>query len=158
MITKTQSNNWKISWQLLSVILAFSFGGVGFIATTALLRLPNNPSCSRISLFFSSATNRIYCAQLQADKNTVESLLEAITLLEALSPNHPLGNEINRHIAEWSNDILLLAEKELNKGKLEEAIAIARKIPSQVENYNSIEEKIAHWTKRKQFKKKSRQN
>lgn len=147
MVTKIQSNNLKISWQLLSVILALSFGGVGFIATTALLRLPNNPSCNRISLFFSSATNRIYCAQLQADKNTVDSLLAAITLLEALSPNHPLRNEINRHIAEWSNDILLLAEKELDKGKLEEAIVIARKIPSQVENYNVIEEKIAQWTK-----------
>lgn len=146
MITKTESNNWKISWQLLSVILAVSFGGVGFIATTALLRLPNNPSCNRISLFFSSATNRIYCAQLQAEKNTVDSLLEAITLVEALSPNHPLRNEINRHVEEWSNDILLLAEKELNKGKLEEAIAIARKIPSEVENYNTIEEKIAQWT------------
>ncbi|BAQ61832.1 chromosome segregation ATPases [Geminocystis sp. NIES-3708] len=146
MITKTESNNWKISWQLLSVILAVSFGGVGFIATTALLRLPNNPSCNRISLFFSSATNRIYCAQLQAEKNTVDSLLEAITLVEALSPNHPLRNEINRHVEEWSNDILLLADKELNKGKLEEAIAIARKIPSEVKNYTAIEDKIAQWT------------
>lgn len=147
MITKTQNGNLKISWQLLSVILAVSFGTVGFIATTALLRLPSNPSCNRVSLFFSSATNRIYCAQLQAEKNTVDSLLKAITLLEVLSPNHPLRNELNRHIEEWSNDILVLAENELNKGKLDEAIAIARKIPSQVENYNSIEEKIAQWTK-----------
>lgn len=147
MITKTEGNNVKISWQLLSVILAVSFGGVGFIATTALLRLPNNPSCNRISLFFSSATNRIYCAQLQAEKNTVDSLLEAISLVETLSPEHPLRNEINRHVQEWSNDILLLAEKELNKGKLEEAIAIARKIPSEVANYNLVEEKIAKWTK-----------
>ncbi|MBL1211593.1 hypothetical protein [Geminocystis sp. GBBB08] len=146
MTTKTESNNWQISWQLLSVILALSFGGVGFIATTALLRLPSNPSCNRISLFFSSATNRIYCAQLQADKNTVDSLLEAITLLEVLSPNHPLRNEINRHVAEWSNDILMLAEKEFNEGKLEEAIAIARKIPPQVDNYHTIEERITKWT------------
>ncbi len=146
MTTKTESNNWKISWQLLSVILALSFGGVGFLATTALLRLPSNPSCNRFSLFFSSATNRIYCAQLQADKNTVDSLLEAIALLEALSANHPLRNEINRYVTQWSNDILLLAEKELNQGNLEEAIAIARKIPPQVENYHSIEEKIAQWT------------
>jgi hypothetical protein len=145
MTTKTESNNWKVSWQLLSLILAVSFGGVGFLATTVLLRLPSNPSCNSISLFFSSATNRIYCAQLQAEKNEVDSLLKAIALLEELSPEHPLRNEINRYTKEWSEDILKLAEKELNQGKLPEAIAIARKIPASVENYSLVEETIAQW-------------
>lgn len=145
MTTKTESNNWKISWQLLSLILAVSFGGIGFLATTVLLRLPSNPSCNKISLFFSSATNRIYCAQLEAEKNEVDSLLKAIALLEELSPNHPLRNEINRYTKEWSEDILKLAEKELNQGKLQEAIAIARKIPNTVENYSIVEETIAQW-------------
>ncbi|MGI0480193.1 hypothetical protein ACN4EE_05320 [Geminocystis sp. CENA526] len=145
MTTNTENSNWKISWQLLSLILAVSFGGIGFLATTVLLRLPSNPSCNSISLFFSSATNRIYCAQLQAEKNDVDSLLKAIALLEELSPNHPLRNEINRYITEWSADILKLAENELNQGRLEEAIAIARKIPSTVENYSMVEETIAQW-------------
>ncbi|WP_017293070.1 hypothetical protein [Geminocystis herdmanii] len=145
MTTNTESNNWKISWQLLSLILAVSFGGIGFLATTVLLRLPSNPSCNSISLFFSSATNRIYCAQLEAEKNEVDSLLKAIALLEELSPEHPLRNEINRYTKEWSEDILKLAEKELNQGKLEEAIAIARKIPSTVQNYAMVEETIAQW-------------
>lgn len=145
MTTNTESNNWKISWQLLSLILAVSFGGIGFLATTVLLRLPSNPSCNNISLFFSSATNRIYCAQLEAEKNEVDSLLKAIALLEELSPEHPLRNEINRYTKEWSEDILKLAEKELNQGKLEEAIAIARKIPSTLENYTMVEETIAQW-------------
>ncbi|BAQ64046.1 hypothetical protein [Geminocystis sp. NIES-3709] len=145
MTTQTENNNWKISWQLLSLILAVSFGGIGFLATTVLLRLPSNPSCNSISLLFSSATNRIYCAQLSAEKNDVDSLLKAISLLEELSPNHPLRNEINRHIKEWSNEILVLAEKELNQGKLEEAIAIARKIPSTVENFSIVQETITQW-------------
>lgn len=147
MTTNTESNNWKISWQLLSLILAVSFGGIGFLATTVLLRLPSNPSCNKISLFFSSATNRIYCAQLEAEKNEVDSLLKAIALLEELSPNHPLRNEINRYTKEWSEDILKLAEGQLNQGKLEEAIATARKIPSTVENYTVVEETIAEWNK-----------
>lgn len=146
MTTQTEGKSWKISWQLLSVILAVSFGGVGFLATTALLRLPSNPSCNRISLFFSSATNRIYCAQLEADKNTVDSLLKAISLLEALSPTHPLRNEINRYVKEWAENILTLAEEtELNKGNLEQAIAIARKIPPSVENYSIVEKRISLW-------------
>lgn len=147
MNTNTESNNWKISWQLLSLILAISFGGVGFLATTFLLRLPSNPSCNRISLFFSSATNRIYCAQLQAEKNEVDSLLKAIALLEELSPNHPLRNEINRYTKEWTEDILKLAQEQLNQGKLEEAIATARKIPATLESYTIVEETIAKWNK-----------
>ncbi|WP_373481058.1 hypothetical protein [Geminocystis sp.] len=145
MTTKIENNNLKISWQLLSLILAVSFGGVGFLATTVLLRLPSNPSCNPVSLFFSSATNRIYCAQLQAQTNTVDGLLKAIALLQVLSPTHPLRNEINRHVTEWSNDIILLADKEFNKGKLDEAIAILRKIPEEIENYNIIEAKITTW-------------
>lgn len=145
MTTKIEGNNWKVSWQFLSLVLALSFGAVGFVATSVLLRLPTNPSCTKISLFFSSATNRIYCAQLQAEKNTVDDLLQAIAILQVLSEDHPLRNEINRHIAQWSDDILNLAQVEFNEGNLEDAIAIARRIPENVANREMIEEKITQW-------------
>ncbi|PHV61074.1 hypothetical protein [Cyanobacterium aponinum] len=145
MTTKIEGSNWKVSWQFLSLILALTFGGIGFAATSVLLRLPTNPSCSKVSLFFSSATNRIYCAQLKAEKNTVDDLLDAIALLQVLSEDHPLRNEINRHISEWSNDILILAQSKFDQGNLEEAIAIARKIPEDVANRTMIEEKISEW-------------
>ncbi len=145
MTTKIEGSNWKVSWQFLSLILALSFGGIGFVATSVLLRLPSNPSCNKISLFFSSATNRIYCAQLKAEKNTVDDLLEAIALLQVLSADHPLRNEIDRHISEWSDDILTLAQVEFDQGKLEEAIAIARRIPENVANQAMIDEKITAW-------------
>ena len=145
MTTKIEGSNWKASWQFVSLILALTFGGVGFIATSVLLRLPSNPSCNKISLFFSSATNRIYCAQIKAQKNTVDDLLDAIALLQVLSEDHPLKSEINRHISEWSDGILTLAQVEFDQGKLEDAIAIARKIPENVANQPMIEEKISEW-------------
>ncbi len=145
MITKVDNHNWKTSWQLLSLTLAISFGFVGFAATKALLNLPDNASCHNLSLWFTSATNRIYCAQLRAEENTVEDLLAAIGLLEALPADHPLSHELNRHINEWSNDILTLAEKDLNKGKLEKAIATANKIPQNAENKKIIENQINLW-------------
>lgn len=145
MTTKTQSNNLRISWQLIGTLLALGFGGVGFIATSALLKLPNNPSCSKISLFFTSATNRIYCATLQADQQTLEGLLKAIALVQALGDDHPLKNEINRHLNEWSNEILQIAEQQFQQGKLDEAIATAQKIPQDIVNYAEIEEKIEKW-------------
>lgn len=148
MRSKIQLNlsNIKVSWQLVSVILALGFGVVGFGATSVLLRLPTNPSCNRISLFFSSATNRIYCAQLEAEKNTVDDLLNAIALLQVLPPDHPLSNEINRFTTQWSEDILTLADEQFNGGNLEEAIAIARRIPSTVASYDLVEDKISSWT------------
>lgn len=146
MTTKIDDSNWKASWQFVSLVLALTFGGVGFIATSVLLRLPTNPSCNKISLFFSSATNRIYCAQLKAEKNTVDDLLDAIALLQVLSEDHPLRNEINRHISEWSDNILTLAEVEFHRGNLEEAIAIARKIPENVANRTLIAEKVTEWS------------
>ncbi|MCS6942404.1 MAG: hypothetical protein NZ901_07020 [Geminocystis sp.] len=136
---------WKLSWQTLSVMLALTFGSIGFFATMVLLRLPSHPNCSKIALWFSSATSRIYCAQLKAKKNTVEDLLEAIELLRVLSPEHPLRNEINRNIAQWSNDILELAEEKFQQGDLEKAIAIARKIPTDVISHGQVEEKIKGW-------------
>lgn len=145
MTTKIEDSNWKASWQFVSLVLALTFAGVGFIATSVLLKLPNNPSCNRISLFFSSATNRIYCAQLKAEKNTVDDLLDAIALLQVLSEDHPLRNEIDRHISEWSEQILTLAQVQFAQGNLDEAIAIARKIPDNVANKPLIEEKINKW-------------
>lgn len=138
---------WKLSWQTLSLMLALTFGSIGFFATMVLLRLPSNPNCSKIALWFSSATGRIYCAQLKAKKNTVEDLIEAIEMLRVLSPTHPLRNEINRHITQWSNDILKLAEEKFQQGDLEKAIAIARKIPTDVISYQQVEEKINRWRK-----------
>ena len=151
MTSKVESNNkngifnWLISWQFLSFVLAVSFGGVGFAATKALLKLPDRNSCHNLSLWFASATNRIYCAQVKADKNTLEDLLSAIALLKDLPEDHPLSHEIKRYIKEWSNDILLLAQKKLEKGDLESAIAIARQIPQNDQNEGIIEEKIKKW-------------
>ena len=145
MTIKAQSNNWKISWQLVTVLLVISFGGAGFMATKALLKLPDNANCNNISLRFKSATNRIYCAQLIAEKNTVEDLLTAITLLDGFRENHPLAHEFNRYMKDWSNDILALAQQDLDQGKLESAIVIARKIPQNAENKDIIEEKVNRW-------------
>ncbi len=147
MTSKVERSSNGISWQLVSFFLAISFGVVGFAATKALLKLPDNASCNNISLWFTSATNRIYCAQLKAEKDTVEDLLAAIDLLEVMPDSHPLNHEFNRYIKDWSNDILDLAQKDLNQGKLEAAIAIARQIPQNEENKELIENKISRWEK-----------
>ena len=147
MNTKIASNNWRwlVSWQFFSFVLAISFGGIGFVATRALLNLPDRDNCSNLSVWFASATNRIYCAQLQAEKNTVEDLLGAIDLLKDLPKDHPLNHEFTRYIKEWSGNILSLAQNNLAQGNLESAIAVARQIPLNEGNKEIIEEKIQKW-------------
>jgi hypothetical protein len=135
---------WK-SWQLWAAILVFASGGIGFTATSALLKLPSNPNCLRIFWPFASASMRLYCAQIEAESGTVDGLLKAIELVAALPEDHPLHQEINRNVEQWAVQILELAEKDFQEGKLEGAIAIARKIPSQVSAYDLVEKRIEKW-------------
>lgn len=145
MTTKTDSKNNFFSWQLVCAFLVLFFGGVGFAATSMLLRLPTNNNCNNLALLFSSATNRLYCAQLRAEKNTVEGYLDAIGLVSNLGEDHPLSNEVNRYITTWSDRILAIAEEEYHQGNLEEAIAIAEKIPTREANQELVAEKIEEW-------------
>jgi plasmid stabilization system protein ParE len=110
-----------------------------------LLRLPSSASCNRLSLIFSSATDRLYCAQIQADRNTVDGLLQAIAIMSGLADDHPLRHEVDRYIADWSERILTIAEGEYQRGNIEEAIATAERIPTTQANQAAIEQKISQW-------------
>ena len=135
----------RLNWQVWAVLLVLVSGGIGFTATSWLLKLPKTPNCPKIFWPVASASMRIYCAQLEAEKDTVEGLLGAINLVEALPQNHPLRAEIDRNVEEWAVEILDIAEREFNEGHLEAAIATARKIPNRVQAYNVVEERIADW-------------
>ncbi|MEC4806841.1 MAG: chromosome segregation ATPase [Jaaginema sp. PMC 1079.18] len=135
---------WLVKWQTWGVLLVVATGSLGFVATAALLRLPALPSCPQLYLPMASASMRLYCAQLAADKQTREGLLEAIALVEALPSDHPMRPEINRNLELWALDLLDLAEETYQDGKLEDAIAtvqdVSRYIPPK-----DIEERIARW-------------
>lgn len=134
-----------LPWQMWAVIVIVLSGGAGFTATTLLFKLPKSPECTRVFWPFASASMRLYCAQLSADRRTVEGLLQAIKLVEGLSADHPLRHEADRYIEEWAGDILDLAEENFQSGNLEEAIAIANKIPSHVAAHGLVAERIAQW-------------
>ncbi|NES87632.1 MAG: LMBR1 domain-containing protein, partial [Moorea sp. SIO2B7] len=134
-----------LSWQLWGLLLVIVFGGVGFTATSLLLKLPKTPNCSKVYWPLASASMRLYCAQLEAEQKTVPSLLKAIDLVEELPQEHPLRPEINRNVEEWASDILKLGEQHFQAGKLEDAIAIAKKIPVKSQAYSLVEAKIKTW-------------
>ena len=132
-------------WHFGALLIVLFSGGIGFIAVALLLKLPAVPNCPAIFWPTASASMRLYCAQLAANKQTAEDLLEAIALVEALPNDHAMRTEINRNIEQWSLDILRIGEQKFQAGKLSEAIDIARKIPDRVSAYNLVEKQIRRW-------------
>ncbi len=132
------ASSWKV-WVVLALLTCF---GSGAFALAVLLRLPGTPNCPAIFWPLASASVRFECARLAASKQTTKDLLEAIALLESLPPDHPLRQEADRLIELWSTEVLRLAEELFNAGKLNEAIADARRIPSRVTAYRLVEERV----------------
>lgn len=135
------AKNWTL-WSLLSLT---AMGGMGIASAVSLFRIPNLPNCRAIFWPTASATTRIQCAQAYAEQGTVEGYLEAIKLVEKLPDDHPLRNEINQRVEEWADRVLSLAEETFHAGKLDEAISIARRIPSQTAAAGLVNDRVATW-------------
>ncbi|MBD2213151.1 chromosome segregation ATPase [Nostoc linckia FACHB-104] len=136
---------WMQNWVVWLVLLTLIPGGIGFLAMAMLLKLPTAPNCPKIFWPLASESVRLHCAQLAASKQTVTDLLQAINLVKQLPKNHPLRGEADRFIERWSKDILQLADQSFQSGKLDEAIATARKIPNDLPAYNTVEEQVDKW-------------
>ncbi|MGL6343883.1 MAG: chromosome segregation ATPase [Waterburya sp.] len=143
--THQQRRRWWQMWQIWGILLVLCSGGVGYGATSMLLKLPKTQSCSKVFWPVASASIRLYCAQTSAEKKNVDGLLAAINLVAVLPDNHPLSSEINRNIDRWATSILAIGESEFQSGKLEQAIATAKKIPQGVSAQKLVDQKIADW-------------
>jgi soluble cytochrome b562 len=133
------------SWLFWGATAMIAFSGMGVLSATALLRLPSLPNCPAIFWPTASASLRMYCAQLAADKRTTKDLLRAISLVNSLPQDHPLRPEVNRNIEAWAKAILDLSEESFQVGKLDKAIETAKKIPANTAAHSLVETKIAHW-------------
>lgn len=141
----TRKSVWWKTWQLWGILLVFCSGGIGYGATSMLLKLPKTQSCSKVFWPIASASIRLYCAQTAAEDKNVEGLLAAINLVAILPENHPLRPEINRNIDKWATTILEIGEEEFQAGELDKAIATAKKIPEDVSAQELVGQQIGDW-------------
>lgn len=138
-------------WRLPTSLRFWAFAaltttiGIGGLSIALLLKLPALPNCPSIFWPTASARLRFYCADLAANKQTVDDLLEAIALINSLPADHPLRPEIDGQIETWATDILNLAAAAFNDGELDEAIATARRIPANTSAHNLVEDRIKQW-------------
>jgi hypothetical protein len=133
--------HWK--WSVTASVLFF--GTTGFLAISSLFMMPSQIDCVKMFWPLASASTRLYCAEAKAEKKNLQGLLDAIDLVKDLPQDHPLRKEIDNYLAEWSQDILNLAEDKVQQGKLEEGIAIAQKIPDYLAAYKLVDTKINKW-------------
>ncbi|EKQ70973.1 hypothetical protein OsccyDRAFT_1284 [Leptolyngbyaceae cyanobacterium JSC-12] len=129
-------------WVALIITLPLTTGTFG----VWLLHQKNVGECetAKTSPDISDST-RLYCAQMSADRQTADDLLEAIQLANAISYEHPLRTDGDRLIERWSNQVLELAETLFQDGKLNEAIALLEKIPVGTPVYEFIRPRIQEW-------------
>ncbi len=141
----TESRPWLPGWRTWAVLIVLVSGGLGFTATALLLKLPAVPNCPAIFWPTASASMRLYCAQLAANKRTEADLLEAIALVSGLPDDHPLRGDIDRHLEEWIDQLLVIGEEHFQDGDLAAAIALANKVSSKVSDPALVAERIQNW-------------
>ncbi len=88
---------------------------------------------------------KIYCAQELAGKQTAADLVDALRLVNAIPADHPLRAEGDRRLNEWSQELLRLAENLYQDGKLEDAIAAVRSIPTNAQAYAQVNRQVKQW-------------
>ena len=137
--------NLRLGWSFWGLVSLLVTTSAGISAVMVLLKLPAVPNCPSLFLPTASVSMRIYCAELAANKQTVDNLLEAIALLKELPPDHPMKAQVDEYLAQWSKDILALGDDSFQKGQLETAIATARRIPANTSAQALVEKQIKKW-------------
>ena len=145
ILVKKRLGRVLTDWRLAAGLGLALTGGLSFLAIGFLFKLPAVPNCPAIFWPLASASLRLHCAQLAANKQTVNDLLEAIKLLNSLPDDHPLHQEAARLIEQWSEEILQLGDEAFNAGKLSQAIDLARKVPKSASIHSEVEGRITRW-------------
>lgn len=135
---------FQATWGLWLGVAIIAPIGLGVWAVSTLMQLPEPLNCNT-STASDSGSARFYCAQTVAEEESVDSLQQAIQMMNALPKGHPLRTEGDRLIEEWSLKILAIAETEFQNGNLDEAISIARKIPGRVPASRLANDTVEQW-------------
>jgi len=133
------------NWVFWAGVGTVGFASAGALAIALLLRVPGIPNCPRIFWPTASASLRLYCAQVAADKQTLDNLLEAIALVNGLPANHPLRPDINRLVEQWSLQVLEQGELAFQSGQLERAIEISHQVPKNTRAHQLVPQQIDRW-------------
>lgn len=136
---------WMRTWWFWVMMGSMGFTTVALLAAAILFRLPALPNCPAIFWPMASASMRLYCAELAANKGTLDDYLEAIALVDGLPADHELRPQVNAYLEQWTQDALDLAEEVFQAGDLDKAISTAERIPRGIFSAELMAERVARW-------------
>lgn len=142
LLPSEPSRAWRWLWWGLAV--CGIFGGTGTIALLWLTALPPATDCQKIS-GLSPDIDRLYCAQQAARSGELSELLAGLALLEQWTPEHPLYQEAQRWLEDWSNSVLVIARERIRQNDFDGAVNLARQIPPSSPRYEAARAAIAEW-------------
>jgi hypothetical protein len=123
-----QINLWEWAWLTLWVLLLTGSGIFCGWALMWLTRIPPLPDCEQITPFH-SASDLLYCAQAQARTGDPNSLVQSVLLMANWPKSHANYDESQEILKDASEQLLVLANRRAQAGKLDDAIALANEIP-----------------------------
>jgi hypothetical protein len=126
-------------------VLAAMVGGTGITSYLLLIAVPPTPDCQGV-LPISVDSERLYCAQVGAETQDVPKLRIAVELVKGWTDRHPLYGESQRLLRSWSEDLLKIGKKQLNDGKIDQAIATVKIVPPSSPIYDDVQQTIAKWS------------
>jgi hypothetical protein len=143
-VKQVRRRSWLKHWPVMTLVATV---GVGVFSGLALFRSPALPNCPSIFWPLASASLRLYCAQLAANKQTGKDLLEAMALVRDLPKDHALRPEINRYLEQWSQDLLDVAEGTFQQGGLLDALDVVSQIPENTVMKAEAQHDVKRWQK-----------
>lgn len=141
-LPKVNVDPWSAFWILFATIT----GGTGLTSYLLLTSVPPTANCQSINPIFSTDSERLYCAQVGAKTRELPKILAAINLVKDWSVDHPLHSESQRLLAIWSQSLTRIAREQLDRGKMEQAVATLKVIPPSSPTYQQTQELIGRWS------------
>ncbi|HHP7245957.1 MAG TPA: hypothetical protein ACFE0H_14855 [Elainellaceae cyanobacterium] len=140
--SRPRQSSWD--WSIIWIALISFFGATGAIAFQWLTQLPPAPNCEQISPL-ASDSERLYCAQQAAEVGDEDSLANGINLIKEWSNQHPLYDEAQELMSDWSVTLLRVARSKTDQESLTEAISIVNQIPESSPLYSEAQAEVAQW-------------
>jgi type II secretory pathway pseudopilin PulG len=123
-----QINPWEWVWLVLWMLLLTGSGVFCGWALLWLTRIPPLPDCEQITPFH-SARDLLYCAEAQARSGEPNSLVQSVLLTANWPRTHAHYDDSQEILKDSSEQLLVLANRWAQAGKLEDAIKLAGEIP-----------------------------
>jgi hypothetical protein len=121
-------NLWEWIWLLLWVVLLTGSGVFCGWALLWLTRIPPVPDCDRITPFH-AARDLLYCAEVQARTGDPNNLIQSVHLTADWPKTQSHYEDAQEILKDASEQILVLANRWAQEGKLDKATKLAGEIP-----------------------------